>query len=102
MTCEKCKHLTEKIEIRVPADLKRALVLAKENVASGVLKEITHFDDGRIIFHDTPFKELSTEGPWPDVFSYYFVCALCNSAYEVSAETYHGSGGSWQSSIGPR
>ena len=102
MPCEKCAHLTETIEIKLPADLTRVLGQAKEALASGVLREIKQFDDGRVLFEDTPFNEVRADGPWPDVFSYYFACIACGSRFEVAAETYHGRGGAWCRSVGPR
>lgn len=101
MPCDNCRHLTEKIHIEVPADLARAVAMAKAGVASGAIREVTRFSDGRPLHQDMTFEDLSIDGPWPDIVAYYFACTSCHAIYELSADTYHGSGGAWQGSTGP-
>jgi hypothetical protein len=40
--------------------------------------------------------DLTLSGPWPDYIDRYFESALGSNRYKFTANTYHGSGGAWQ------
>ena len=88
--CEKCKDLDQVFTIKLPSDLKKAIRIAKENVADGTLRVLEEQK------WKTPFNVVTPDGGWDDVFSYIFVCNSCGNRFELVAETYHGSGGHWK------
>ncbi|QTD46218.1 hypothetical protein [Ottowia testudinis] len=90
MSCEHCIRLTSGTPIKVPADLERAIKKIAESVMSGVLK-----DEGFGQWGD-PFSKLANGGYWGDFVSNYFSCSICGQLFHLHAETYHGSGGSFE------
>lgn len=90
--CDRCRHLHQTLPVRLPADLKRAIRLAQENVANGALAPVA----ADTLPGSQPFSRLSPAGPWDDVVHYVFVCTGCGQRFELSAETYHGAGGAWR------
>lgn len=87
--CEKCKDLDHFFTIKFPSDLKKAIRIAKENVADNTLNVLEEQNQ------NTPFDNLTPDGGWDDVLSYIFECNSCGKKFELIAETYHGSGGHW-------
>jgi hypothetical protein len=83
------------MRIRRPADLERILGTVKEAVATGHLK-YNAFESSRVVIGQPDFGELEASGPYPDAMDYYFDCPACGAVYELTAETYHGSGGTWK------
>jgi len=94
--CEKCVDLCLKIEIRFPAELSQAIRLAGANLADGTIVESSYWPEGEIKFSQAPFSEQPEKGPWDDVFQYYFECPACGQLFRLTADTYHGGGGSWK------
>ena len=93
MACEKCKHLDDEIAIVMPIHLRAVMALAADNVAAGIVKEISGEKD-------FPFPASSKDVPlgkdsWADIAYYRFECVSCGQRFKLSAETYHGRGGSW-------
>jgi hypothetical protein len=90
--CERCSNLNTVFRIKLPEELKQAIRIAKENVAnetiSVVENETNHWSQ--------PFNQLTASGGWDDIVSYVFVCNSCGQRFQLSAETYHGSGGEWK------
>lgn len=86
--CSKCHDLCVKYEIQFPSHFKKALAIAKENVEDGTLEVIK---DRGSKYH-TDFNDISANGPCDDLVSYKFRCTNCGRIFELSAETYHGSG----------
>lgn len=39
---------------------------------------------------------ISVDGPWDDYVSYELFSTQCGARFELSAETYYGSGGAWR------
>jgi hypothetical protein len=91
-TCSRCLTLRHQFRIGVPADLRRAIRIAKEHLADGVIVEVPSSSS----FTQVPFSSVSQSGPWDDVLGYGFRCTSCGQLFSLSAETYHGSGGHWQ------
>jgi len=90
--CECCASLRQRFEIRSPADLGRAIRIARDNVADGTIVEVPSRSS---VFRE-PFSSVIPEGPWEDVIGYGFGCTSCGQLFYLSAETYHGSGGEWR------
>jgi hypothetical protein len=90
--CKRCASLRQRFEIRSPADLAKAIRVARDNVADGTIVEIPSKSE---VVHE-PFAEVAPNGPWEDVVGYGFRCMTCGQLFYLSAETYHGSGGEWR------
>jgi len=91
-SCDKCADLRETFEIRTPGDLQKAARVALANIEDDTIKEIP----GGQAFSQL-VKAFEPEGVWPDDFvEYDFECLACGQRFRLSAETYHGSSGSWR------
>ncbi|MDO8651016.1 MAG: hypothetical protein Q7R66_02365 [Undibacterium sp.] len=93
MSCHQCQDLCIEYRIALPTELRKAIKIAHENIIDGTIEEILSKADrsGQI-----PFIELAKSGAWDDVLCYRFRCQECGEAFCLTAETYHGSGGSWK------
>jgi len=87
--CSLCQELQVEFAIRTPGELAKAIRVVQANVADGSLK--VESPD-----RSSPIQDLKADGPWADIISYRFSCAQCGTHFELSAETYHGAGGSWR------
>ncbi|WP_010385240.1 hypothetical protein [Pseudoalteromonas rubra] len=85
MSCDKCQSI--KKVIKVPRDLKEAILLAKLKIEDGTLKYL-----GAGAYGD-PFKRIASGQGWSDFVNNYFSCSSCYQVFNLHAETYHGSGG---------
>ncbi|MBC7750376.1 MAG: hypothetical protein H7Z73_01470 [Candidatus Saccharibacteria bacterium] len=87
MSCSQCQNEVPFIKIKVPQNLKEAIITAKSAVESGCLvyRGMGNFAD--------PFKSIASGSGWGDFVSNYFTCASCGQWFHLHAETYHGSGG---------
>lgn len=94
MSCHQCSTLKERRKIWGLQGLADAIVSAKAAVAEGVLVEL----DSGPMAGAIAFADLNPNGPYDDLLLYNFSCTSCGQQFQLSAETYHGSGGSW----GPR
>lgn len=91
--CPNCKDLNTVYRIRLPHELKQALRIAKQNVADNTISVVEN-ESG---LYCQPFNDVSDSGEWEgDVVHYVFKCNICGKKFELSAETYHGSGGKWK------
>ena len=88
--CSSCKDLNTEFLIRLPSDLRQAILVTRDNLADGTISDVTTGGDCK------PFDELVSSGKWDDVFLYRFRCNTCGQLFELSAETYHGAGGRWK------
>ena len=88
--CSSCKDLNTEFQINLPSDLRKAIAVTRDNLADGTISDITMNEDCQ------PFDELVSSGKWDDVLLYHFKCNTCGQLFELSAETYHGSGGWWK------
>ena len=86
--CEVCGAVVERA-IELPRDLARAVAELRGALGAGGLVE-RRGSAGPL---DTPFSTLVEGPPWPDVVRCAFECRRCGATLELSAETYHGSGG---------
>ena len=94
--CHRCRHLRQSAEARTAGQLRQMLKQIRKEVEADVLAESDYWPEGVVRVEGGPFMELPVEGGWPDVFVYYFGCTRCGARYRLSAETYHGGGGTWR------
>ncbi len=92
MACAKCNDLCVRFPIRLPSDLRRAIDIAKQNVADDTISELNDSSHSAQV----SFSALSAGANWDDVMEYKFQCNLCGELFLLHAETYHGSGGYWE------
>lgn len=95
MTCLRCQKVRTVPRIAVPRDLTRAIRNAREALRASVLEETDYWPEGEARFTFDAFSEVPEKGGWDDILVYYFRCSSCGQLYRLSAETYHGSGGSF-------
>ncbi len=93
--CSRCHELCITIRIQSPSELTHALRVVRDNLQDGTLVESSYWPNGKLKLSNEPFSAISETGPWPDHIVYYFACAACGQLFKLSAETYHGLGGSW-------
>jgi len=92
--CSACARLRERLDIRLPGQLRRLLQSVRTLIEGGELRVLPH---GEGPPDERPFAALSEQGPWPDVLNYRFQCNQCGTYFALSAETCHGSRGEWRS-----
>lgn len=90
--CQQCADLCVRYAIRHPRELHKAIKIAAQNIADGVLVET--IPDPRCV--SVPFEELLRGEKWEDYVEYHFRCLHCSEEFSLRAETYHGSGGYWE------
>jgi hypothetical protein len=90
-----CLDLQAPFHITTPSDLSRAIRVIKANLKDGTLIESSYHPDEQLTPVVVPFDEVEEKGPWDDYVEHYFSCTLCGRLFKLSAETYHGSGGTW-------
>lgn len=83
------------ITISFPRELTSVLRAAKQCLAQGTLRQIRAVDSPYPLVALDDLSAVPDEGPWPDVILAYFD-GSGGQRYELSADTYHGSGGSWR------
>ncbi len=94
MTCSRCEHLDEVVHLRTPGELFRAIGTIRRSLTDGYIEEI----DAGPLSSALAFSDLSEEGLLDDIVHYRFRCPDCGQNFVLSAETYHGRGGSWSRS----
>lgn len=95
MVCKVCDTFDTQIDIPFSSGLARILGKLKAAVSAGKLK-YNSFESSRVPIGQPDFTALEAAGPYPDVLQYYFECPKCGCMFELTAETYHGSDGSWK------
>lgn len=92
MSCFRCENLDEHVSFRTRGELFRAIGVIRRAVFSNAIEEIeVDATKGKMAFGD-----LSENGPLDDLLLYKFRCRGCGQTFRLEAETYHGSGGSWE------
>jgi hypothetical protein len=88
MSCDKCQSLCIVVEILKPADYRTLIRVLIERIDRNELR----------IVHGVALAPLLMEDSvWPDdIISHSFQCVTCGQKFELSVDTYHGIGGSWQ------
>ena len=93
MSCDRCNDLCIIYPIRTPGELKKALVVVADNLRDGTLGELPAHPP--IFDLSVPFASVVAGTARPDLIAYRFCCNSCGETFSLTAETYHGSGGSW-------
>lgn len=94
--CEHCSEVNQEFRIRSPIDLEKAIRVVADNLSDGTIRESDYWPKGVLNCCDSgPFSELANGKSLGDFVDYYFECPECGQLYHLTAETYHGSGGSW-------
>jgi len=91
--CEHCEEVNQNFRIEHPSDLKSAIRVIADNLADETI--VINSDKLMGEFTSVPFAKLVENEQWDDIVEYYFKCPKCNLKFSLTAETYHGSGGSW-------
>ncbi len=94
--CERCAELSAPFRITSPAALQNAIRVVRDNLKDKTLVEVHYSPQAVVPLTQSKFSSVSAEGPWDDILQYCFACTICGQPYRLSAETYHGSGGSWE------
>jgi len=81
------------IQIKSPHQLTTVLREIKGALADGSLQQFVPADAA---FALDDLNAVSDTGPWPDYIEAYFTNPKTGERYKLTAETYHGAGGSWQ------
>jgi len=92
--CPSCKELHVEFVIKGPGELAKAIRIAQANVADGTLETIEP-PNASVLGSSASIDRIKSDGPWNDVVFYLFRCVKYGARFKLSAETYHGSGGSW-------
>jgi hypothetical protein len=79
--------------IRTPADLASLIREIRAAVAAGILEQVR--PDSSPFATDAEIADLAEQGPWPDYIEMRFRVRGTATRYKLSAETYHGAGGTW-------
>lgn len=80
-------------EISNLRDLENALRFLKRAVSEGALKQFWETESVGITREK--IENIEVFGPYPDVLILNFASPSSGKKYELSVETYHGSGGEW-------
>ena len=90
--CSECEGVAIEQAVRTPGELRRVAEVVSGELARGVLEqELLSLALGM----DQPAIGTLLTGPIPDAFCLGFRCRRCGQGFELSCETYHGSGGRW-------
>ena len=81
------------IQIKSPHQLTTFLREIKAALADGALTQFVPTD---AVLALDDLGVISDAGPWPDYIEAYFTSPITGERYKLTAETYHGVGGSWQ------
>lgn len=92
MPCDKCRDLCVRFAIRQPHELRRAILIAQQNLDDGTITELAATNPDS----QTTFSAIARGEPWDDIVGYRFRCNACGELFSLHAETYHGSGGYWE------
>ena len=94
MSCTHCYDLCVRFPARTPGELRKTISIVASNTADGTLKEVAPDPSSG---HSTgPFGPVAAGTEWPDTFNFWFECTNCGERFSLQADTYHGSGGTWQ------
>ena len=94
--CKQCIDVCQVYQISLPSDLTKVIRVVQDNITDGTIIESDFWPDHHLKKPTGSFFKIQVEGPWNDVLIYYFECTKCKQHFELNAETYHGSGGSWK------
>lgn len=81
--------------ISSPAKLRALIAKLKESVVSGEMQQ--YWPTDAPFATEIKISDVNENGPWPaDYIEWYFLSVANNRRYQLSVETYHGTGGHWK------
>jgi hypothetical protein len=89
LECRACATVNQTEDVRSPDQLRVLLAKVRDLLRAGSLAQVAA--TGSVVV-----QEIDPDGSWPDLLQGTFQCAECGMNYELSVETYHGSGGVWK------
>lgn len=97
VACNTCEPFSRKVIISSPDELWEAIAEIRSEIAAGHLRPQRSGRQREVYStaDDVPFFSLERGQSLPDYLSYAFSCTDCGKAYELTCETYHGTGGTW-------
>ena len=102
VACITCEPFSRKVVISSPDELWEAIAEIRSEIAAGHLRSHRSGRQHEIYnaADDVPFFSLERGQSLPDYLSYAFSCTDCGKAYELTCETYHGTGDTWSEAEG--
>ena len=94
MPCGHCADLCVEYLIRTPSELRKAIAVVNKNLIDGTIMERKGATPTDLT--GPSFASVAAGGPWDDIVAYSFQCTNCGEVFELTANTYHGSGGAWR------
>ena len=91
----RCSSVNVQMLARGPEDLAAVVAQVRAAVADGALRAAA-MPANLAIAGQPVLAALDLEQPWPDVLQYRFECPDCGRQYELSVDSYHGSGAVWR------
>ena len=86
--CSKCDGFVERRRINSPYEYRDLVRQLLETIQQGTF---------RVLSGTCPLEAILTASPWPSDFIVHVLgCTTCSRRFQLSVETYHGSGGSWE------
>ena len=94
MTRKDCAVLGAEYRVTPPSDLRKAFAVARDSIEAGTSQELPRQINA--IGGNTSFQDIANGVTWGDFFCLDFQCSCCGQRFQPSAQTCHGSGGSWR------
>lgn len=86
--CRKCDGFLERRRVNSPYEYRDLVRQILETIQQGTF---------RVLSGTCPLEEILTAKTWPsDGIDHVLGCTTCSRRFELSVETYHGAGGSWE------
>lgn len=97
VACNTCGPFSRKVVISSPDELWEAIAEIRAEILAGhlLLRGPARQREACAAANEVPFFSLERGQSLPDYLSYAFSCTDCGKAYELTCETYHGTGGTW-------
>ncbi len=77
-----------------PNDLKKWIEKLRRASELGKIRQ--YWPDNNPFLTERSISEIDVHGPWPDHIEWYFYDLETNHYYNLTCETYHGTGGYWK------
>ena len=89
------KLLCNDIQIKYPSDLARLISSLKKSVTDGEFEQF--WPVNAPFATEAKLSDVNETGPWPaDYIEWYFLSSIDKKVYQLTVETYHGTGGHWK------
>jgi hypothetical protein len=91
--CSHCDGFLERRRVNSPYEYRDLVRQILETVEQGTF---------RLVSGTCPLEEILSAKAWPaDVITHVLECTECSRRFQLSVETYHGSGGAWEAVTSP-